>query len=144
MTWNSRSAFHGLAESLGRHENDVARVFDEVEAQRRLDERAIDLGGPVPVEVRHGLEALESAAFEATVETATAAILLLEGEDVLEQLDGLQPFLVAIATMSSRLAAVAARPSAVSRAELSRSLMMKPPASLRHRRDRRSGLAGEE
>lgn len=38
---------HGLAESLRRHENDVARVFDEVEAQRRLDEGAIDRKRPV-------------------------------------------------------------------------------------------------
>jgi len=47
-------------------------VTDEVEAQDGLDERAIDLGGPVPVVVGHGLEALEAAAFEAPLDAATA------------------------------------------------------------------------
>ena len=77
---------HRLSESAGRSENDVARALDEVEPEERLDERAIDGGGPIPIEVGHQLELLESRARQAPIESTPRAILFLDVRDVLEDL----------------------------------------------------------
>src|SRR5260221_861508 len=77
---------HRLSKSAGRGENDVARALDEVEPEERLDERAIDGGGPIPIEVGHQLELLEPRSRQAPIESTPRAILLLDVRDVLEDL----------------------------------------------------------
>ena len=77
---------HRLAEPLGRDEHDVAARLEEVEAEGGLDEAAVDLRGPVPVEVGHRLEPLEAASGHAPLEAAASAVLLLDVGDVLEEL----------------------------------------------------------
>jgi len=78
---------HGLPEPTLGDEHDVPLRVDEVSEHGRLDERAIDLGGPAPVEVDHGLELLELAALHPAVEAAARAVLLLEVDDVGERVD---------------------------------------------------------
>jgi hypothetical protein len=51
-----------LPRPWGGDEHDVAVRGQGVEGERRLDERAVDLIGPVPIEVGHGLVALELGA----------------------------------------------------------------------------------
>ncbi len=73
---------HGLAEALGRDEDDVPRGLQEFEAQGRLDRCAIDALRPVPVEVGHRLEAPEAAPREAALEAAACTLLGLDLDDV--------------------------------------------------------------
>ncbi|MBK6514000.1 MAG: hypothetical protein IPG04_07735 [Polyangiaceae bacterium] len=60
--------------------------LEEVEAHDGLDERSLDLRGPVPVEVGHGLESLEAAACATPIKPASGAVLLLDVDHVLKEL----------------------------------------------------------
>lgn len=84
---------HGLAEALSRGEDDVSGLGQEVESEHGLDEGSVDLGWPAPVEVGHGLEALEPATLDAPVETTLGAVLFFERGDVLEELEGTEALL---------------------------------------------------
>jgi hypothetical protein len=75
-----------LPEPLRRDEHDVASRLEEVEAHDGLDERSLDLRGPVPVEVGHGLESLEAAACATPIKPASGAVLLLDVDHVLKEL----------------------------------------------------------
>ncbi len=77
---------HRLTQALRGDEHDVARVGEVVAGESALDELAVDLGRPGPVEVDHRLEAAEVAVREATLQAASGAVLLVEVDDVLEQL----------------------------------------------------------
>jgi len=54
----------------------------------RLNERSVDLGRPAPIIVRHGFEFVETRSLETSLKTASAAVLLLERCEMLEELDG--------------------------------------------------------
>jgi hypothetical protein len=69
---------HGLAQSSGGDEHDVAYPLEEVEREQGLDQRAIDLGGPIPIEVGHRLEFLQARARHSTLQAAASAVLLFE------------------------------------------------------------------
>jgi hypothetical protein len=84
---------HRLSEALGGDEDDVSRGLEEVQAKRRLDERALDLLGPIPVEVGHGFESAEATASAPAFEAAASAVLFLEEGDVLEELAWTPSFL---------------------------------------------------
>jgi len=73
--------------------NDVAGALEKVEREQRVDQRPVDGGGPVPVEVGHGLELLEARAGHAAFQTAARAILFFDVGDVLENLGGAPSFL---------------------------------------------------
>jgi len=84
---------HRLAESLGGDEDDVVAAVDEVELEGGFDVGAVDLRGPVPVEVRHGSEGAEAASGQAPLEAAAGALLRLEMSHVLEELAGAEALL---------------------------------------------------
>ena len=77
---------HGLAEAVGAEQNEVAALLDEVEGQGALDDVALDLLGPVPVEVGDGLEAADAGALEASLEAAPRTFGQLEADDLLDDL----------------------------------------------------------
>jgi hypothetical protein len=79
---------HRLAEALWCDEHDVARLGEEVDRERALDDVALDLGRPAVVEVGHGLEATEMAVGEAALQTAAHAIFFFEIDEVLKELCG--------------------------------------------------------
>ncbi len=135
---------HGLAEPLRRDEHDVASRLEEVEAHDGLDERSLDLRGPVPVEVGHGLESLEAAACATPIEPASGAVLLLDVDHVLKELLRAPSLLGRQRDQIIESAAVASRPRAWSRAF--RLLIGRPPAlnrGIRRRGDRSDGARAE-
>ena len=69
---------HRLAEALWGDEHDVARGAEEVEGARGFDERAVNLGWPIPVVVGDRLEATEVAASESSLEAPAAALALFD------------------------------------------------------------------
>src|SRR6478609_1100699 len=78
---------HGFPEPLWRGENDVARLGNEVETEDGLNERSVDFGRPAPIIVRHGFESIETCSLETSLKPASAAVLLLERCEMLEELD---------------------------------------------------------
>lgn len=78
---------------MTKREDDVSGGFDEVEAHGRLDEVAVDLLRPVPVEVGHRLEALEATSGAATLESASRSLLVFNVDDVLDELKVAPAFL---------------------------------------------------
>jgi hypothetical protein len=62
ITTSTRSAApqreqqHGLADAVGPEQHDVGGIVDEGEREQLIDESAVDLRGPAPVEVGDGLE----------------------------------------------------------------------------------------
>ena len=77
---------HRLAQALGGDQDEVAAGGEEVEAERGLDDGAVDGGGPGPVEGVHRGEATEATAEQAPLEAAAGAFLLLDLDEVLEEL----------------------------------------------------------
>ena len=75
---------HGLAQALRSDQDDVAAFFEEVQSEGGLDGLAVDLLGPGPVEVGHGLEATDPAAGQASFEAASGAVVPLGFDEVLE------------------------------------------------------------
>lgn len=51
---------HGLADAVGSDEHHVGRLGDELEGEELLDALAVDLLGPLPIEVGHGLEGADA------------------------------------------------------------------------------------
>ena len=79
---------HGLAESVGRDQDDVTGAVEEIESERGFDRGAVDLLGPVPVVVGNGFESAEVTSGEAALEALLRAVVHLERGDVLEELGG--------------------------------------------------------
>ncbi len=82
------SGEHGFAQPVGSDECEVAALTDEVEAEGPFDQVALDLFGPVPVEVGDGLEASDAGSLKAAVEAASCLFDLLEASDFFEDLCG--------------------------------------------------------
>ena len=61
---------HRFAQTVAAHHDEVARFAKKVECQRALDNVALDLGGPGPIEIGHGLEAFDSADPQTALQTA--------------------------------------------------------------------------
>jgi hypothetical protein len=49
---------HGLAQSVGAHQDEIAGFAKEVQRQGTLDDITFDLRGPGPFEVSYGLKFL--------------------------------------------------------------------------------------
>ncbi len=79
---------HGLAQAVGADECEIAALADEFEGERTLDESALDLLGPVPVEIGDWLEASEAGSSKAALLAAPAAVDFLEPRDLLQHLHG--------------------------------------------------------
>ncbi len=77
---------HRLSQALRGGEHDVAPLGEVVAAESAVDELAVDLRRPRPIEVGHRLEATEVAVREATVQTAPDAVLLVDVHDALQEL----------------------------------------------------------
>src|ERR1700674_419165 len=65
---------HGFTQPVGSHENEIPRIGNEVERQGALDRGAVDLGGPMPIEVRHRPETTGSAASKTLLERAVGTV----------------------------------------------------------------------
>ncbi len=76
---------------MGRHEDDVAGLGEEVEAKRGLHGGAVNALGPGPIELAHGHEATDARAGEAAFKTAAGSLLLLALDEMLEELRGTPP-----------------------------------------------------
>jgi hypothetical protein len=50
---------HGLTQSIGAHQHEIAGFGQKVQSQRTFDDIAFDFGGPGPFEIGYGLELLE-------------------------------------------------------------------------------------
>src|SRR3989442_1682994 len=64
---------HALADAIGTEQDDVRRFVDEAEAEQLVDQFAVDLLGPVPVEVRHGFEGADRSVAEPALEASAFA-----------------------------------------------------------------------
>src|SRR5271156_3380752 len=51
---------HRLAQTVAAYQDEIACFAKKIQGQRALDDIAFDLGGPGPIEVRHGLESLDA------------------------------------------------------------------------------------
>ena len=71
---------HRLAEPVGRDEDDVGDLLEEVERHQGFDRRPVAALGPRPVEVLQGLEAADMGLGQAAFESAAGAFLLLPVE----------------------------------------------------------------
>jgi hypothetical protein len=69
---------HGLAEAVGADDHDVGGGFQEAEGEELIEERAIELLGPVVVEVGHGFEGAEAGVVHAAFEAATQPLALFD------------------------------------------------------------------
>ena len=59
---------HRLAQAVAAHQNEIAGFAKKIQRQRAFDDVAFDLGGPGPIEVCHGLEALDAADAQAPLQ----------------------------------------------------------------------------
>src|SRR5262245_56160021 len=82
------SGDHRLAQSVVADEGEIATFPDEVEGERALDEIALDLLRPVPVEIHHRLEAPDAGSVKSAFLAAPALVDLLEARDLLQNLHG--------------------------------------------------------
>ena len=76
---------HGLPETVRAQKDQVATLFDEIERESSLDRLAVDLLGPVPVEVGDGLEAAEVGVLKTSLEPAPGALGEFGAGDLLDQ-----------------------------------------------------------
>lgn len=75
---------HGFAEAVATDEDEIACLTDEVKREGLFDNDAIDLSGPVPVEIGHGFEATDAREAETMFETEPGAF---GGFDIAQFLD---------------------------------------------------------
>lgn len=64
---------HGFAETVATDEYEIACFTDEIKGEGLFDNDAIDLSGPVPVEISHGFEATDAREAETMFETEAGA-----------------------------------------------------------------------
>ena len=84
---------HGFAEPVGAKDDEVASLAEEVEGQCGLDGAAVDLLGPVPVEIGDGFESTDFGEFETALETPTDLAIDFDTGELFEDLTGREPFL---------------------------------------------------
>ena len=75
---------HGLAQAVGSDEHDVGRLIEEGEGEQLLDEGAVDIGGPVPVEVGERFEGANLGIVEAPFEATPGALVLFDVDELLQ------------------------------------------------------------
>ncbi len=61
---------HRLAQTVASHQHEIAGLAKKIECQRALDDIAFDFGGPGPIEVGNGLEALDAADAQTPLQAA--------------------------------------------------------------------------
>ena len=76
---------HGFAEAIGAEQDEVAGFGDEVEGQSALDEGAVDLFRPKPIEVGEWFEAAQAGQAQAAFETAPGLVAYFRRRDLFEQ-----------------------------------------------------------
>ena len=64
---------HGLAQTVGADQDQVAGFGEKVQRQRPFNDVAFDLGGPGPVVVGHGLKLLDLGEAQPPFQTAVGA-----------------------------------------------------------------------
>ena len=84
---------HGFAETVGAEHDEVASLAEELEGQGGLDGAAVDLLGPVPVEVCDGFETADFGEFETSLETSLDLVVDFETGELFEDLTGRELFL---------------------------------------------------
>jgi hypothetical protein len=82
--WTRFCGDHRLSKATVCNEDDVVCVLHKVEREERLDEAAINLGGPVPIEVGHWFPLRELALGGPSFEPAPGSLGLLDERDVLD------------------------------------------------------------
>ena len=65
---------HGFPDSVRADQDEVAAFADEVESEGALDDVALDLLGPIPVEIGHRFELPEARTFQAPFQAAACAV----------------------------------------------------------------------
>src|SRR5581483_10377226 len=76
---------HRLTNTIRSHKYDVALFAKEAEREHLFESSAIDFARPVPIEVGHRLEASDTTAAQAPLETALATIGQLHARHLFEQ-----------------------------------------------------------
>jgi hypothetical protein len=66
---------HGFAQAVGADENQVATLADKVERERAVDQIAIDLLGPVPIEVGNDFESADTRELKTALKAAVMAVI---------------------------------------------------------------------
>src|SRR5579872_2038429 len=75
---------HALAEAVGTDDHEVGGLLEEAEGEELIEERAIELFGPLVVEVGHGLEGAEARVVHPALEAALQSLALLDLEEATE------------------------------------------------------------
>ena len=81
VAWAMVLAIIVFPQAIGSNQHEVAGLGEEVQRQGDLDQGAVDLVGPVPVEVSHRFEPAEAGLSEAAFEAATSEFLGFRGGD---------------------------------------------------------------
>src|SRR5688572_12327938 len=84
---------HGLAQAVGADQGEVSTLADELEGERALDQVALDLLGPAPVEVSDRLEASDAGPAQPALLAAPTLVDLLQACDFFQDLHRRQPAL---------------------------------------------------
>jgi len=79
---------HCFAQAIGADQNQVTRFDDEIQSQGALDQFAINLPGPVPIEVKDRFEAADSRLNKQSLETPGRLLGGLSRGDLLKQRSG--------------------------------------------------------
>jgi len=77
---------HGLTQAVGADQDKIARLGQEVQGQRPLDDVALDACRPRPVEIGHGLEPADLGGTQAAFEAAVRAFGYFDLRELFEQL----------------------------------------------------------
>src|SRR5216117_1873584 len=75
---------HRLAETVGAHDDEVARFGDEVQCESAFDDGAVDFSGPVPIEVGHGPESADAGTLKTALQGKTVAFLSFRPDQFLQ------------------------------------------------------------
>lgn len=72
---------HGLSQTVGSDQDEIAALLDEVQSQSALDNIAIDFLRPVPIKVGHDFETSDAGALEPACQRALAAVMTFHTND---------------------------------------------------------------
>jgi hypothetical protein len=79
---------HRLAHSIAAAQDQVATWGEEVQVEGALDERTVDLLGPVPFEIRDGLKAAQASLGQPALKAAASSVFSFGSGHFLDELTG--------------------------------------------------------
>ena len=79
---------HGFPQAIAADDHAVAGFGEEVQGEGAFDQRAIDLLGPLPIEVSQGFKAAETGLSQAAFEAAAGQVFGFGAGDFFQQLTG--------------------------------------------------------